>query len=97
MTTQELLDGSDEIAAKISEFDFQMLLDIVADDKKMIELYGNIESNYEKLHLYRIIFEGKDDLIGSDVIRKFLMKHFTLKMTTFTSLIQGNSKRCLTS
>ena len=76
MTSHELQDGSNEIAADIPEFDYQALLGLVINDKKMIELYVETESNYEKLHLYRIIFDGKDDLIDSDVIRKFINEAF---------------------
>lgn len=79
MTAQELQDGSNEIAAEIPGFDYQTLLDLVTDDKKMIELYNNTASNYEKLHLYRIIFDGKDDLIGSDVVKKFINEAFHIE------------------
>ncbi len=79
MTTQELQDGSNEIAAKIPGFDYQTLLAFISDDNKMIELYGDTTSNYEKLHLYRIIFEGKDDLIDSDVTRKFINEAFHIE------------------
>jgi ABC-type lipoprotein export system ATPase subunit len=76
MTPQELQDGSNEIVANIPGFDYKTLLDLVTDDNKMIELYDATESNYEKLHLYRIIFDGKQDLIGSDVIQKFINEAF---------------------
>lgn len=79
MTTQELQDGSNEIATEIPGFDYQTLLGLVTDDKQMIELYDNTESNYEKLHLYRIIFTGKDDLIGSDVVKKFINEAFHIE------------------
>ena len=79
MTAQELQDGSNEIAAEIPGFDYQTLLGLVTDDKQMIELYDNTESNYEKLHLYRIIFAGKDDLIGSDVVKKFINEAFHIE------------------
>lgn len=76
MTPHERLDGSNEIAANIPEFNYQEMFDLVVNDKMMIELYNDTKSNYEKLHLYRIIFEGKDDLIESDVIRKFINEAF---------------------
>ena len=79
MTTKELQDGSNEIAANIPDFDFQTLLDFVTDDNKMIKLYADTASNYEKLHLYRIIFDDKDDLIESDVIQKFINEAFHIE------------------
>jgi len=79
MTAQELQDGSNEIAAEIPGFDYQTLLGLITDDKQMIELYNDTASNYEKLHLYRIIFEGKDNLIGSDVVKKFINEAFHIE------------------
>lgn len=79
MTAQELQDGSNEIAAEIPGFDYQTLLGLITDDKQMIDLYNDTASNYEKLHLYRIIFEGKDDLIGSDIVKKFINEAFHIE------------------
>lgn len=79
MNAQELEDGNKEIAAVINGFDYKTVLGLVADDKTMIDLYNNTESNYEKLHLYRIIFEGKNDLIESDVIQKFINEAFHIE------------------
>ena len=79
MTDQELQEGSKRITAEIPGFDYQSLIDLVTNDKKMGELYNNTQSNYEKLHLYRIIFDNKDDLIDSDVARKFINEAFHIE------------------
>lgn len=79
MTAQELQDGSNEIVAEIPEFNYQTLLSLITDDKKMVALYNDTASNYEKLHLYRIIFDDKADVIGSDVIQKFINEAFHIE------------------
>lgn len=79
MTAEELQEGTREIVTKIPDFDYQSLLALIADDKKMSDLYKETGSNYEKLHLYRIIFDGKEDLINSDVIKKFINEAFHIE------------------
>ena len=79
MTAQELQDGSNEVAAVIAGFDYQVLLGQVTNDQEMIELYKSTASNYEKLHLYRLIFDDKTDQIDSDVIQKFINEAFHIE------------------
>lgn len=79
MTAQELQNGSDQIAAEVPGFDYQTLLGLITNDKRMLELYLDTKSNYEKLHLYRMIFEGKADLIESDIIQKFINEAFHIE------------------
>lgn len=79
MTAEELQQGSNLIADEIPGFNYYDLLNVVTDDKKLIELYKETPSNYEKLHLYRIIFDDKDDLISSDVIKKFINEAFHIE------------------
>ena len=79
MEPGELRDGTNEILAKIPEFDYSEALGLVTDDKAMIDLYDKTTSNYEKLHLYRMIFDDKNDLIGTDVIQKFINEAFHIE------------------
>lgn len=79
MESDELRDGTNEILAEIPEFDYEKLIGFVTDDKSMIDLYNKTTSNYEKLHLYRMIFDDKNDLIGSDVIQKFINEAFHIE------------------
>jgi energy-coupling factor transporter ATP-binding protein EcfA2 len=72
MTTDEIKLGSDEIRAWISDFDYERILEIVKDDEQMKIIYSSTESNYEKLHMYRIIFDNRIDEIESNVIQKFI-------------------------
>jgi hypothetical protein len=79
MTAKEIQDGHDEIAASIPEFDYQALLSLVTDDKQLIALYASTMSNYEKLHLYRILFDKKDSGVESDVVKKFINEAFHIE------------------
>lgn len=79
MTAQEIQDGSDEIANFIPEFDYQEMLTLVADDQQLIDLYVSTLSNYEKLHIYRILFDKKDSGVESDVVKKFINEAFHIE------------------
>lgn len=79
MTPEELQTGSTAIAEAIPVFDYLTLLDIVTNDRALIELYNATESNYEKLHLYRILFEGKETGIESNVVKKFINEAFHIE------------------
>lgn len=62
-----------------SVFDYEEITILVNNDSEMISLYRNTESNYEKLHLYRIIFDDNVKNIDSDVILKFINESFHIK------------------
>lgn len=79
MTHQEIQDGCDDILVLIPEFDYQVLLELISSDQKLVDLYSDAESNYEKLHLYRILFDGKDDGVDSDVVKKFINEAFHIE------------------
>lgn len=67
-----ILKGQEEIKQEM-KIDFKYLdyYKIVTDDDKMIELYRNATSNYEKLHLYRII-KSSEMIDKNEVIKKFI-------------------------
>lgn len=79
MTYQEIQDGCNEISVSIPEFDYQTLLGLITDDKQMIAVYNGTVSNYEKLHLYRILFDKKDAGVESDVVKKFINEAFHIE------------------
>lgn len=72
MTEDEKAKAIEEVKSKIPVFDYEKITVLVNNDSEMIHLYKNTESNYEKLHLYRIIFDDKAENIDSDVILKFI-------------------------
>jgi len=69
----------EEVKSKIPEFDYEEITALVNNDSKMIDLYKNTESNYEKLHLYRVIFDDKIENIDSDIILKFINESFHIE------------------
>jgi energy-coupling factor transporter ATP-binding protein EcfA2 len=79
MTEDEKEEAINEIKSKVTVFDYENLIDLVNNDSKMIKLYQSTDSNYEKLHLYRIIFDDKAENIGSDVILKFINESFHIE------------------
>ena len=79
MTAEELHSGSAEIAEKILGFDYEIILRIVTNDQALAELYNATDSNYEKLHLYRILFEGKEFGIESNIVKKFINEAFHIE------------------
>lgn len=79
MTSEELAEGTSEIIDRIPEFDYESVLATIKDDQALIKLYHSVESNYEKLHIYRVIFNDKQDMIESDIIQKFINEAFHIE------------------
>lgn len=79
MTTVEVTDGIKEIQDFLPEFDYAEVISLVSDDSKMKAIYDQVSSNYEKLHIYRIVFNSEDDAIQSDVIQKFINQSFHIE------------------
>jgi ABC-type dipeptide/oligopeptide/nickel transport system ATPase component len=79
MTLDEITEGTIEIRQKISKFDYQDIITLVCNDSEMKDLYKQVSSNYEKLHIYRIIFDDKDEAIQSNIIQKFINQSFHIE------------------
>jgi hypothetical protein len=79
MTLEEIASAENEIREKIAGFAYNNFLATVTNDQLMIELYKSTLINYEKLHIYRIIFKGKTSLLESDAIRKFVNESFHIE------------------
>lgn len=79
MTSQEFQEGCDAVASSIPTFDYHALLGLVTDDTQMVALYKSTDSNYEKLHLYRILFDGKEQGVESNVVKKFINEAFHIE------------------
>jgi ABC-type lipoprotein export system ATPase subunit len=79
MTLDEINEGSEEIRKDIPEFDFVNLLNFVKSEADIKTLYSDTSTHYEKLHIYRIIFEDKADDIESDIIQKFINEAFHIE------------------
>jgi ABC-type lipoprotein export system ATPase subunit len=79
MTDIEIADGVAEVKKLIPNFDYSNVLSIVKSDAKLKEIYTNTDNNYEKLHIYRIIYDDKPDSIESDIIQKFINQAFHIE------------------
>lgn len=79
LTDEELLEGTTHIQRFVDTFEYHRLVALVQDDARLKELYFGSENNYEKLHIYRMMFEGKPQDVESDVIRKFINEAFHIE------------------
>lgn len=82
MTTEEIKKATNEIKEAIPEFSYPSFLNIVDDNIQMVEIYKNAKNNYEKLQIYRIIFD--DESNGNNnaenaVIKKFINESYHIE------------------
>ena len=73
MSAAQIQNATEEIREYISDFDFNTEIAKVQNTKQLIELYLRSESNYEKLQLYRIIFNENSE---NRVVKKFVNETF---------------------
>ncbi|MNF89648.1 hypothetical protein D3C84_721810 [compost metagenome] len=79
LTDSELEEGTQHICKFVESFEYTRLIQLVQNDDELKKLYFNSKNNYEKLHLYRMLFDGKAKDIESDVIRKFINEAFHIE------------------
>lgn len=79
MADHEIAEALVEILGYIPEFNYASTIELIKDDDAMKELYKASTNNYEKLHLYRIIFDDKDDAIAANIIQKFINQAFHIE------------------
>lgn len=79
MTTEEIENGEIEIRKHIADFDYNHIVSRINDDSVMKALYLSSSNNYEKLHMFRMIFDDKEQVIESDIINKFINEAFHLE------------------
>lgn len=73
MSETQIQNATEEIRQCISDFDFDTEIAKVQNTKRLIQLYLRSESNYEKLQLYRIIFNENSE---NKVVKKFVNEAF---------------------
>lgn len=78
MTTDEIAAGLLEVHRFVESFDYSSALKLVKNKSQMKDLYLSAANNYERLHIYRIIFDGLEE-IDSDVVRKFINEAFHIE------------------
>ena len=76
MTPEEIVDSCAYIQGYVDDFDYNMLYNTVCNQAEMKDLYRRAESNYEKLQIYRLIFDPTDE---NHVIRKFLNETYHIE------------------
>lgn len=79
LTESELKEGTQHICKFVESFEYKRLIQLVQNDNELKKLYFDSKNNYEKLHLYRMLFDGKAKDIESDVIRKFINEAFHIE------------------
>ncbi|MBV6493048.1 MAG: hypothetical protein LDLANPLL_01055 [Turneriella sp.] len=78
LTADEIRQAESLVQAQITGFEYNKVMQLVQDDNQMCQLYTDSTSNYEKLHIYRIIFEGKPGA-EEKVIEKFINESFHIE------------------
>ena len=77
MTPEEIQDATNEIKTNyISDFDYDTEYQKTQDITVLKELYQNSGSNYEKLQIYRIMFNENS---SNSVIKKFVNEAFHIE------------------
>lgn len=79
MTPEEVTEGCDEVRKSVPEFDYSAMLELVSSKPDMKRLYQATSSNYEKLHIYRVIFDDSTGGVQSPVILKFINEAFHIE------------------
>ena len=70
--------GMNAITKYLPNFSYKEFYDLIMNDLEMKKRYQDAKNNYEKLHIYRIIFDGKKTIV-SDVIQKFINEVFHIE------------------
>lgn len=78
MTQDEINSGTVEINNEAIDFEYFRVLGLVKDDDYLKKLYKETDSNYEKLHIYRVIYDDSDST-GSLVLNKFINQAFHIE------------------
>lgn len=79
ISAPELTTAEAEIKDYLPDFDYTALHTLMVNDEKMKELYHNSLNNYEKLHIYRMIFDDKPETVKDTIIQKFVNQSFHIE------------------
>ena len=79
MTKKDFQKGEREIRKHITNFNYQEIVSTVKNHTEMKQIYLSSQNNYEKLHIYRMIFDDKAQGLESDIIIKFINEAFHLE------------------
>lgn len=76
MDAESIRIATERIQADIDGFDYATLCSYAQDDANLIALYDAAQSNYEKLQVYRMLFDPTQE---DHVIRKFLNETYHIE------------------
>jgi len=76
MIVEEIEEATEKIKSFIENFDYDVLLSNFNDKDMILALYNTSNSNYEKLQLYRIIY---DETHPNSVIQKFINETYHIE------------------
>lgn len=80
MTQAEISQGICDIQTHIPKFDYTDAMRTVCSHLEMRQLYAQATNNYEKLHLYRIIFDDRaSEGVQPSPIEKFINQAFHIE------------------
>ena len=77
MTTNEINSAITEIRKYVPDFDYDIEYKKTQDNNQLITIYNGSKSNYEKLQIYRILYDGKK--IENSVLKKFINETFHIE------------------
>lgn len=70
--------GASKLKTEILSFDYEAYLQKLSDNNQIKSLYQSTKNSYEKLHLFRILYEDSMDNVGS-VLRKFINESYHIE------------------
>jgi ABC-type dipeptide/oligopeptide/nickel transport system ATPase subunit len=79
MTNDNILEAVAKIKEKIDTFDYSVIMSNIKDDEVIKQLYHESSSNYEKLHLFRVLFGENMKEENSTIITKFINEAFHIE------------------
>lgn len=77
MDIEKVKSATKEIKKLIKSFKYDDIYKIIKDKKRMIDLYKNTSCGYEKIQIYRIIFDG--NLEQGSSLKKFIDETFHIQ------------------
>ena len=77
LTNTEIKEAEKIVTEFIPKFNYQNEYNKIIDTQELIKTYEASTNNYEKLQIYRVIFDNSE--IKDDVIRKFLNETFHIE------------------
>ena len=79
MTDTEISEAINNIKEKIITFDYNKIRENMKNNKTIKKLYQDSSSNYEKLHLFRVLFNDSNTTNESKIIMKFINEAFHIE------------------